>query len=120
MTPLTPTAHAALDYALGATLLTAPRLLRLSRGARAYFGAFGAVAIAVNAFTDGPLGVRRVIPWRTHRTIDLASDPLYAAVPLLTGIAREPRARALWLTTTALLGAAVVLTDWDAGDARTT
>lgn len=114
MKPLTPTVHSALDYGVGAALLTAPHLLGLSRGARTFFGAFGAVATAVNALTDSPLGVRRVIPWRTHRAIDLASDPLYVALPLLTGIAKEPRARALWLASTALLAANVLLTDWDA------
>lgn len=115
MKPLTPTTHAALDYTLGATLLTAPHLLRLTRGARAFFGAFGAVAIGVNALTDSPLGVRRVIPWRTHRAIDLASDPVFAVLPVVTGIAKDPRARALWLAASATLAAAVVLTDWEAG-----
>ena len=116
MKPLSPTAHAALDYGLGATLLTAPHLLGLSRRSRVFFGVFGAVATAVNALTDSPLGVRRVIPWRTHRVIDLAADPLYVALPLVTGIAREPRARALWLGSTALLATSVLLTDWDARD----
>jgi hypothetical protein len=112
--PLTPRIHAALDYGLGATLLTVPHLLGLSRRAKVFFGAFGALATVVNAFTDTPLSVRRVIPFRTHRTIDLATDPLYVAVPLLTGIAGEPRARALWLGSTALLAGSVALTDWDA------
>ena len=112
--PLTPTAHAALDYALGATLLTAPHVLRLSRRARVFFGAFGALAGVVNALTDTPLSVRRVIPFRTHRLIDLATDPVYLTVPVLSGIVREPRARSLWLVTTALLLGAVALTDWDA------
>ncbi|VTR75830.1 hypothetical protein [Cellulomonas hominis] len=114
--PLSPTLHSALDYGIGATLLTAPHLLGLSRGAKAFFGGFGAVATVVNALTDSPLGVRRVIPWRTHRVIDLASDPLYLALPLVTGIAKDPRARALWLATSAALAAAVVLTDWDAAE----
>ncbi len=111
--PLSPTAHAALDYALGATLLTLPHALGLSRRARVFFGAFGALATVVNALTDTPLSLRRVIPLRTHRAIDLATDPLYVAVPVLSGIAREPRARALWLATTALLAGSVALTDWD-------
>jgi hypothetical protein len=112
--PLDRTAHVALDYALGTALLTAPLLLGLSTRARTFFGAFGAVTATVNALTDSRLGVRRLIPFRTHRAIDLAADPLYLALPLLTGIAKEPRARALWLGSAALLGAAVLLTDWDA------
>ncbi len=112
--PISPTMHAALDYGLGATLLTVPHVLGLSSRARVFFGAFGALAIVVNALTDTPLSVRRVIPFRTHRAIDLATDPLYLIVPLVSGIAREPRARALWLGSTALLAGSVALTDWDA------
>ena len=112
--PLSPTTHAALDYALGATLLTAPHALGLSRRARVFFGAFGALAGVVNALTDTPLSIRRVIPFRTHRLIDLATDPLYLTVPVLSGIVRERRAAALWLATTALLAGSVALTDWDA------
>jgi hypothetical protein len=112
--PIRRTAHVALDHTLGATLLTAPHLLGLSTRARAFFGAFGAVTVAVNAFTASPLAVKPLIPFRTHRAIDLAADPLYLALPLLTGIAKEPRARALWLGSAALLAAAVALTDWDA------
>jgi hypothetical protein len=112
--PLSPTAHAALDYGLGATLLTVPHVLGLSRRSRVFFGGFGALATVVNALTDTPLSLRRVIPFRTHRIIDLATDPLYLVVPVLSGIVREPRARTLWLATTALLAGAVALTDWDA------
>lgn len=112
--PISPTAHSALDYALGATLLTAPHLLGLSRRARVFFGVFGALATAVNALTDTPLSVRRVIPFRTHRLIDLATDPVYLTVPVLSGIVRERRAAGLWLATTAVLAGQVALTDWDA------
>ncbi|GAA2722637.1 hypothetical protein [Cellulomonas aerilata] len=116
--PISPTAHAALDYGLGATLLTAPYLLGLSRRARVFFGGFGALAAVVNAFTDTPLSVRPVIPLQTHRLIDLATDPAYLLVPVLSGIVRERRARTLWLATTALLAANVALTDWDAPTER--
>ena len=89
----------------------------MSRRARAFLGAFGAVATVVNAPTDTLSGVRKVmvIPLRVHRTADLVSDPLYAVIPLVTGIAHEPRARGLWLATAGALAGAVALTDWDAG-----
>jgi hypothetical protein len=112
--PLSPRTHVALDYVWGATLLTVPHVLGVSRRARAFFALFGALALAVNALTDTPLGVRRIIPLRTHRAIDLATDPFYVLLPLTTGIVREPRARALWLAGGAVLAGSVALTDWDA------
>ncbi|GIG28539.1 hypothetical protein [Cellulomonas marina] len=106
--------HAALDYGVAATLLTAPHLLGTSTRAKVFFEAFGALATTVNALTRTPLAVRPVLSLRAHRTADLLADPLYLALPLVTGIAKEPRARALWLATAAMLAASVALTDWDA------
>lgn len=112
--PISPTVHAALDYGVAGTLLTVPRVLGMSTRARVFFGAFGTLATVVIALTRTPLAVRPVLSLRAHRTADLPADPLFVALPLVTGIAREPRARALWLTTTALLAGSVALTDWDA------
>lgn len=109
---LSPTVHAALDYGLGAALMTLPRALGLNRRSTVFFGAFGAVAVVVNALTRTPLGVRPLIPFRTHRTVDLAADPVFLTLPLVIDIAREPRARALWLASSALLVGNVLLTDW--------
>ncbi|MFC8192659.1 hypothetical protein ACFUMH_13465 [Cellulomonas sp. NPDC057328] len=112
--PISPTVHAALDYGVAGTLLTVPHVLGMSTRAKVFFGAFGTVATVVNALTRTPLALKPVLSLKAHRTADLLSDPLYVALPLLTGIAKEPRARTLWLATTALLAGSVALTDWDA------
>jgi hypothetical protein len=114
--PITPAMHGALDYGMAAVLMAAPWLLRTSRKAALTFTAFGAAQAGVNALSNQPLAALPVIPWHVHRTIDAASLPAQVAVPLLTGVAREPKARALWIG--ALVGIVTVflLTDWDARD----
>ncbi|UNX55012.1 hypothetical protein MF406_01610 [Georgenia sp. TF02-10] len=116
--PLSPGGHGATDYAMALTLLAAPRLLRMSKRARRVFGMLGATQGTVNALTVQPLAVKPVIPFRTHRVIDLASSPVFALLPVLTGVAKQRRARGLWLAMTVGLAVEYVLTDWDAKPAR--
>ncbi len=112
--PITPRIHGLIDYGLLAANLVMPRLLGGSRKAQAVFGAFGAAEGSVNALTQQPLAVRKLIPFRVHRLIDLSSVPLYAVLPLATGVTKEPRIRAYWISVGVLLLAVFALTDWDA------
>jgi hypothetical protein len=112
--PITPRIHGLIDYGLLAANLVVPRLLGGSSKAQAVFGAFGAAEGSVNALTQQPLAVRKLIPFRVHRLIDLSSVPLYAVLPLATGVTKEPRIRAYWISVGVLLLAVFALTDWDA------
>ncbi len=114
--PITPAMHGALDYGMSAVRLAAPWLLRLSRKATLTFNGFAAAQAGVNAFSNQPLAAKPLIPWHVHRTIDAASVPVQVAVPLVTGVAREPKARALWISALVALVAVYALTDWDARD----
>lgn len=112
--PLSPKAHGAMDYGLMATLLTAPHLLGLSRRARTVFAALGLNAGVVSALTAQPLAIKPLIPFKTHRLIDLAAVPVYALLPVLCGAAKEKRGRALVVGSAAGIFAGYLLTDWDA------
>jgi len=114
--PITPAMHGAIDYGMSALMLAAPALLKLSRNARLTFGGFAAAQAGVNALSNQPLAARQLIPWHVHRTIDAAAVPAQIAVPLATGVAREPKARALWIGGLVALVAVFVLPDWDARD----
>ena len=116
--PITPAAHGAIDYALLAAQLTVPRLLRLSDRARLVFGTFGVVQGVLNAVTDQPLAVRRIVPFALHGQIEKASAPVYALVPLLAGAASQRRDRAYWLAMGAVLVANFNLTDYQATPKR--
>jgi hypothetical protein len=91
-------------------------VLKLSRSACLTFSGFAAAQAGVNALSNQPLAVKPLIPWHVHRSIDAAAVPAQIAVPLLTGVAREPRARALWIGALVALVAVFALTDWDARD----
>jgi hypothetical protein len=112
--PISPAQHGLLDYGLAAAHLVVPRLLGTSGRARAVFAGFGLALGAVDALTAQPYALRPVLPLEVHRRIDLGSAPAFLAVPLLTGVAKEPRARAWWLVAAAALLTTYALTDWSA------
>lgn len=85
--PISPEAHGAIDYGFLAMNLSAPTLFGLTGAARTLPYLFGGVQGILNALTDQPLAVKRLVPFRTHGTIELASGPLFVALPWLT----EPR-----------------------------
>jgi hypothetical protein len=112
--PITPTIHGALDYGLVAANVALPAVLKMSRRARLLFGAFGLVQGGLNAVTDQPLAIKPIVPFRVHGLIDRNSAPVYALAPLLTGVAKEPKARAYWIAVGVSLVAVYLLTDWSA------
>jgi len=72
--------HAAGDYANGALLLAAPRLLPIrDRRAQALAVGAGANVLALSAFTDYELGIRRRIPMEVHLLIDAVAGGLMIA-----------------------------------------
>ncbi len=114
--PLSPEKHAVVDYGFLAANLAVPTLLGAATGTRALFAAFGAVQGTLNAFTDQPLAVRRLVPFKVHGQVEKASLPVFALVPLLVGVHRDRRGRWFWAASAAALLAAYNLTDWDAKD----
>jgi hypothetical protein len=83
--------HAAVDYAAGPALVAAPTLLRLN-GSRASALAprvVGASTTALNALSDHDLAARRLVPMRAHLAADAAAGVALAAVPWVTGAARN-------------------------------
>jgi hypothetical protein len=114
MKKLTPGQHGLLDYAVGATNMVAPALLGTSDRSRIALGAFGAGQTAVNAITAQPYSLSNLLSWKTHRKIDFGYLAAYAVVPPLLGVAKDRRARWLWLAVSAAGVAVFACTDWKA------
>lgn len=117
--PISPRQHGLIDYGFLASMLTLPSLFGMSRKARLLFAFFGATQGTVNAVTDQPFGIAPLLSFRMHGTVEKSSTPLYALAPLLTGVAREGKARVFWLLMGAVLIAVYNLTDWQAKNTST-
>ena len=111
--PISRPLHSLIDYGFTVGNLALPSLLGMSGRARGLFASFGVVQGTLNALTVQPYAVDRVVPFGLHGAIEKNSAPLYFGLPLLLGIAREPKARAFWLAVGAALVTVYNLTDWN-------
>ena len=112
--PIKATAHGVVDYAFFALMTSGPVLLRLNPQIRNISWAVAATQGTINALTDHPVGLRRIIPLRIHGWLELAAAPAVIALPPLAGAVGDRRARTAWLTTLTLLGTSYALTDYEA------
>ena len=76
------------------------------------FRTFAVIQGGLNALTDQPLAVQKIVPFPMHGLIDKASAPLYLLAPFVTGVFRERKARNWWLLVGATLVVVYNLTDW--------
>jgi hypothetical protein len=112
--PIGVEAHSLIDYAFLAATVGAPLALGLRGPARAVPLAFGATQGMLNALTDQPYAVRRVVPFKVHGRSEAVAVPGLAVAAVETGALGQPRARPYFAALLGLLGTVFVLTDWDA------
>lgn len=81
--------HGILDYVVGALLTVAPWLFGFANGgAETWIPVIlGASALVYSLFTRYELGAIKVLPFKTHLTLDFVSGVLLAASPWLFGFA---------------------------------
>src|SRR3954452_19040401 len=85
--PIDSTLHGATDYTVGTTLMTAfPKLAGVEGTQSAdQIRAFGAIHAGYSLLTDYPLGVVKVIPYKTHLALDAVGALAVAATQFVTG-----------------------------------
>ena len=115
--PISPRLHGIIDYGLLTMWAGVPRLLKLPPRVRNIFTAMGAAQAALNAVTDQPYAVRRIVPFSVHGRIEKYSLPIYVVLPLAAGAWDDRRSRAYFLGAGAALLLNFNLTDWDASPA---
>jgi hypothetical protein len=112
---LSPKAHGIMDYALAATLLTAPKALGINNKAVRMYALLAAKLTTYNLLTDHPVGVKPAISMETHKKIDYANLGVLLMGFLSKRVRKDQRALAFHSAVTVMAVANVLLTDWEAG-----
>jgi hypothetical protein len=112
--PITPAAHAVLDYTVAATFFgVGAWLLNRHRAAATLAFANGAMVAGMSMLTDYPGGLFRVLPFRGHRAGDVVQAAFAGFGPALFGFAADPEARFFYAQAASEAGV-IAATDWDA------
>jgi hypothetical protein len=112
--PIGPTAYGVIDYAFATLNMLAPSLFGLRGPARAICYSFAASQGLLNALTDHPLGLRKVVPLRIHRMLETPYVPAILLLPWLTGALRRRNARLYFASFFAMAATNYLLTDYNA------
>jgi len=110
--PITPKAHAIIDYVLVGSLLILPSLLRMNKKARLIYAAEAAVLLPYIAFTKQPAALKGLIPFRTHGKIDPFNVAQFAMQSLLPAFRKNRKELVFNIAFTAVAGLTVLFTDW--------
>jgi hypothetical protein len=112
--PISPAAHAVLDYAVAGTFFAAGAWLRRRHRAAASLAfANGAMVAGMSMLTDYPGGVFPVLPFRGHRVGDILQAAFAGLGPALFGFAGHEDAKFFYAQAASEIGV-IAATDWDA------
>jgi hypothetical protein len=83
--------HGVLDYVVGVLLIAAPWLFGFANGTAAQWVpvVIGILVIVMSVLTDYEMGAMKVIPMRTHLTMDVIAGIFLAASPWVFGFADQ-------------------------------
>jgi hypothetical protein len=112
--PITPGAHAVLDYAVASTYFGLwAKMRHTNRAAAGLACANGMMVLGLAMMTDYPGGVLRMVSFKTHRTMDWVQAAVAGLGPLLLGFGKRPEATAFYSQAVSEVGV-IAATDWDA------
>ena len=112
--PIGPKAHGAIDYGFAAMNSLAPSLFGLQGAARTLCYAFAASQGVLNALTDHPLGLKKLVPLRVHGQLETPYVPALLLLPWATGALKDRKARLYFALFFAIALANYLLSDYNA------
>ena len=112
--PISPKMHGIIDYTFAAGLLILPSLFGLNKKARNLYKVMAAEMFLYSSLTNYPAGLSPLIPYETHRKLDVGNIAGMAADTLYKPIRKQKRAMIFHLVATTIAIASVLLTDWKA------
>jgi hypothetical protein len=110
--PISPKAHALIDYTLAGSLLVLPTVFKLNKKVKTIYAVEGVMLLGYLALTETPVAVKPVIPFTTHGKIDSFNIAQFALQTGLKPFRKEKKATIFNIVFTALAGITVLLTDW--------
>jgi hypothetical protein len=115
-TPIGPKAHGAIDYGFVAMQALAPHLFGLKGPAKSLCYAFAGTQGLLNALTDQPLALKRLVPFRVHGQLETPFVPALLLLPWATGALRQRKARRYFVSFFVVALANYLLTDYKANE----
>ena len=108
--PINTMAHGIVDYALGSTLLFAPEVFGFPEegAASAVPRIQGAATLGLSAMTRYELGLRPMVPMKTHLIVDAVSGLFLALSPWILGFGKL-RKKSTWMPHLAVAMAEMVV-----------
>lgn len=110
--PITARIHGVLDYAAVAAFLNAPLVLGFRGTPAAIVYWLSGIHLLMTGFTNFPLGLFKVIPFRLHGAIDLLAGLLLLVAPWVFGFADVVAARNFFVAMAVITFVIVALTDY--------
>ncbi len=111
--PISPKVHGIIDYVMGGALAVLPKAIGLNSDAVKAYGGLAANFLVVDALTDTPVGLKKVMSCGTHKKADLATLGTLALMSLAKPFRQDRRALAFHIGLLALTSAQYMLTDYD-------
>lgn len=112
--PVKPIHHGIIDYIFSTIQMSAPAVLGLNKKVVKTYATLGAGFLAVNAFTDTPVGLAKKLSFKTHQKLDASFLATLAGLSFTKSIRKDKRALAFHLAFLATAAAHYMLTDYDA------
>ena len=117
--PIGPKLHGAIDYGFFTIQALAPSLFGLKGTARALCYVFGASQGILNLFTNQPLALKKVVPFRVHGLLETPFVPALFVLPWLTGAFKQQNARRYFTSFFCIALTNYLLTDYEAYEKET-
>jgi hypothetical protein len=111
--PITPTMHCILDYALSGVQMLAPAMFGFNKKVVRTYLDLGSGFLGVNALTNTPVGIRRVISMKDHQKSDAAFLTTLTLLTFTKVIEKDKRALAFHFAMLGLSLANYLLTNYD-------
>ncbi|HEX9981055.1 MAG TPA: hypothetical protein VGB50_10885 [Flavobacterium sp.] len=111
--PINTKMHGIIDYAMGSALAVLPAALGLGPTAvKSYMGIAGNI-LAMNAMTDSPVGMKKVMSVKAHRNADIATLGGLALMTMAKPFRKDRKALYFHLGFLSLALAEFLLTDFN-------